>query len=69
MSGVGAVNVDRTLAGLSGVAVGLMIAVLYLRNTSLTDEALDHLRDGAMLLIVMSAAVSIWRLIETSRTK
>ena len=46
---------ERTQLGLAGIGTGIMIAVLYLRHSTLSVDALDQLRDGAILLIGMLA--------------
>lgn len=51
---------DRLRSLLAGVAAGLFIAVLYLRVTGNTEQRLDELRDGALLMIVASAGLTLW---------
>jgi formate-dependent nitrite reductase membrane component NrfD len=53
---------DRVRVGLLGIAAGLMIAVFYLRNQSVASDALDHLRDGALLLLAASVILSVLQL-------
>ena len=51
---------ERTRFGLAGIGTGIMVAVLYLRYSTLTGEALDHLRDGAILLIGVSVVIGFF---------
>ena len=51
---------DRLRSLLAGVAAGLFIAVLYLRVTGNTEQGLDELRDGALLMIGASAGLTLW---------
>jgi hypothetical protein len=49
---------------LSGAALGLLIPVFYLRSISSVRDALDELRDGALLILAVCVALSMveWRL-------
>ncbi|RYD66270.1 MAG: hypothetical protein EOP58_05785 [Sphingomonadales bacterium] len=44
-----------------GVAAGLVIAVLYLRGSGIANDSLNELRDGAILLILASFGLSVWK--------
>ena len=54
------IYLDRLRSLLAGVAVGLFIAVLYLRNTGDAELDLDALRDGALFMIFASAGLTLW---------
>ncbi|GAA4009000.1 hypothetical protein GCM10022280_02260 [Sphingomonas swuensis] len=54
-------TLDRIRVALAGVAVGLMIAVFYLRGLRTDGDLLDELRDGALLFVVISLGLSLWQ--------
>ena len=62
MSGAGAtiVTIERIRMFLLGMGAGLMIAVFYLRGTSLSTDTLWELRDGASLLLLVSMGLLFW---------
>ena len=49
--------------GLCGVGAGIMLSVFYLRGIAGAKDALDELRDGAGLIIILCLALSAleWR--------
>ena len=53
-------TMERVWRTLLGVALGLMLAVLYLEYNGVTSEALDQLRNGAFLLMVISFVLGFW---------
>ena len=54
------VFLDRLRSVLAGVAVGLFIAVLYLRITTDAEDGLDALHAAAVGMTLVSAALSLW---------
>lgn len=54
------VYLDRLRSLLAGVAVGLFIAVLYLRITPDAERGLDTLQSVALGMMVASAALTLW---------
>lgn len=54
------VFLDRLRSLLAGVAVGLFIAVLYLRITPDAEQGVDALQSGALVMILASAALTLW---------
>lgn len=54
------VFIDRLRSVLAGVAVGLFIAVLYLRMTTEADQGLETLQIGAVGMTLASAALTLW---------
>jgi len=52
---------ERTQLGLAGIGTGIMIAVLYLRHSTLSVDALDQLRDGAILLIGVTIVIGFFQ--------
>lgn len=53
-------TMERVWRTLLGVALGLMLAVLYLEYNGVTSEALDQLRKAAFLLMVISFVLGFW---------
>jgi hypothetical protein len=54
-------NLDRIRIILASVAAGLMIAVFYLRGSGVDEDLLKELRDGAILLILVSFGLAVWQ--------
>lgn len=61
------VFLDRLRSVLAGVAVGLFIAVLYLRITTNAEDGLDALHAAAVGLTLASAALSLWLALATTK--
>jgi hypothetical protein len=54
-------TLERIRVALAGVAAGLMIAVFYLHGSAVDSDQLNELRDGALLLLLVSVGLSVWQ--------
>ena len=54
-------SLDHLRTILAGVAAGLLIAVFYLRGSGVAEVVLNELRDGALLLMLVSFGLSVWQ--------
>ena len=53
-------RLDRLQAHLLGIAIGLLIAVVFLQDAPAPDHVVAYLRNGGVLLLLASVALSIW---------
>lgn len=54
-------TLERIRVALAGVGGGLMIAVFYLHRSAVDSDLLNELRDGALLLLLVSVGLSVWQ--------
>ena len=55
-------TIERIKTLLAGMGAGLLIAVFHLRGTGLGIDTLDHLRDGALVIVLVCIGLSFWQM-------